>query len=417
MKIVVINDFGFVNGGSTQVAIASAIGLARRGHAVTFIAAVGPIDSSLRDSGVEIECLEQFDILTDPNRLRAGVLGVWNSKAAERVRAVLTRLGSRDTVVHVHGWTKALSPSAVLAAASMGARVVCTLHDYFIACPNGGFYDYVAQRICKLVPLSGDCIARNCDKRSYSHKLWRVARHSVQNNVLQSPEHIDCFVAVSSFSRRILEPFLPAGSAVTVVSNPIELEPTAPVPVTNNHHFMMVGRLAPEKGARILAAAAAKASMSVTFVGDGPCRNEVLRQDSNATITGWMPFAEVARHLSRARALVFPSLWYENQPLVILEAAGRGIPAIVADTSAAAEMIVDGTTGLTFRSGDVGDLISKLRFLTNDGELARLGHAAYVRYWNEPPTVERHVMALEAVYGRVLSTSIRRAETGSGKSG
>jgi hypothetical protein len=89
---------------------------------------------------------------------------------------VLKTLDPRRCIVHLHGYTKALTAGPALAAKHAGFRTVCTLHDFFAACPNGAFYDYRRQLPCPLVALSPACIATPCDKRHQVHKAYRVAR-------------------------------------------------------------------------------------------------------------------------------------------------------------------------------------------------------------------------------------------------
>ena len=67
------------------------------------------------------------------------------------------------TIVHVHGWTKSLSSSVVQEALQRDFQIVISLHDYFVACPNGGFYNYKKKHICRLKPLSKACVLSNCD--------------------------------------------------------------------------------------------------------------------------------------------------------------------------------------------------------------------------------------------------------------
>ena len=95
---------------------------------------------------------------------------------------------------------------------------------------------------------------------------------------------------------------------------------------------------------------------------------------------------------------MFPSVWYETQGLVVGEAAALGVPAIVSNSSAAAEFVIDGKTGLLFKTGDIDDLQEKLRRMTDDALAARLGLAAYEQHWAVPPTTARHAADLEAVY-------------------
>lgn len=401
--IVVINDFAHINGGAGKVALMSAIRLAEQGYQVILFAAVEPIMPELVAAGVRVVVTGQYEILKDPNRLRAAAQGIWNRKAQKIMAIVLASLDPASAIVHVHSWTKALSVSVIRMAIQRGFRVVCTLHDYFSACPNGGFFDYQRGAICKEVPLSFGCISRNCDVRSYPQKLWRVARQFVQRGAGKMPAGIKHFITISGFSEAILRSFLPSDAIVHRVENPIDAERRTCVDVRANDAFTFVGRLSPEKGVVTLASAAQRLNARVTFVGEGECRKTIEGICPDARITGWVAGNRVGEYLAAARALILPSLWYEASPLVIAEAAALGIPAIVADTCAARDMVEDDRTGLWFRGGDENDLLEKMRLLRHPDVAARLSEAAYRAYWKDPPTLERHVAKLERCYQDALS--------------
>ena len=407
MRVVVVNDFAHVNGGAAAVAIDSAIGLARRGHRVSFFSAVGPVDSRLRDAGVEVVCTGQHEILRDPSRMRAVCQGLWNPTASRALSSHLNGDGREHTVIHLHGWSKALTTSVTRAAIDRGFKTVCTLHDYFAACPTGGFFDFRSLKHCQLRPLSLACLMRNCDSRSYSQKLWRVARQVVQERAGGLPGGIDAFVVLSRLSSNILRPHLPKEAHVFEVQNPVDARRATPVEVERNYDFVMIARLSPEKGAALFARAARKAGVPAMFVGDGPSRKEIASANPSASITGWVPKGRVTDYLARSRCLVFSSLWYEAQPLVLLEAASHGVPAIVSDGCAGAENVVDGVTGLLFKDGDVGSLAAALRRMNDDTFVRRLGRAAYEKYWDDPWTLDRHVKGLENVYCAVLGHTTR----------
>ena len=112
--------------------------------------------------------------------------------------------------------------------------------------------------------------------------------------------------------------------------------------------------------------------------------------------------------MRRARALIFPSTWYETGGLVVLEALAQGIPAIVNRTTAPVDFIADDVNGYVVESGDRLALQDRLRRLTDAAVAARLGAEAYRRYWLAPQTAELHTGSLLAVYRRLLS-----AQTGS----
>ena len=306
------------------------------------------------------------------------------------------------TIVHVHTWTKALSPFALDAVCEMGFPLVATLHDFFISCPNGGFFVHGADEICVRRPLSLDCIRCNCDRRNYAHKLWRVARTAVQNRVLQVPRRIAHYVGVSEFSLKVLRPHLPATVPVTVVRNPLECVDAGPAATGSNGNFVFIGRFEKEKGVRLFAEAARATGLPAVFIGDGSLAPELRQMCPDAQFTGWIGANAIRAHLRSALALVFPPLWYETLGLVVVEAAAAGVPAIVSDQCAATDVIRDGINGLHFLRGAVASLAGKMRLLAGDRALAgSLGKAAYDGFWADPWTLDRHVGELLGVYGQL----------------
>ena len=403
MHIVIVNDFGYVNGGAARVALSSALALAERGHHVIVVCAVGPAAEWLRHPNLSVICTGQHEIVRDPSRLRAATQGIWNRKAHRMMSALLSRLPVNETVVHLHGWTKALSSSVIASASQCRCKMVVTLHDYFSSCPNGGFFNYQSESICPLVPLSRKCITTHCDARSYPQKLWRVSRQAKQSYYDHFPACVDAFIGLSRMSVDRLLPYLPASARISWIRNPVSVPHGEPANVSRNHDFAFVGRLSREKGCSLLAEAASRIGADVVFIGDGTEGAQIRSIYPGAKITGWLPADAISAQLFRARALVLPSLWHEVQPLVIDEAAAIGIPALVPDTCAARENVVDGVTGLWFKGGDAEDLARKMEQLQKDGDLAaRMGRAAYDRFWHDPPCMEHHVDALESMYRHVI---------------
>jgi glycosyltransferase involved in cell wall biosynthesis len=244
-----------------------------------------------------------------------------------------------------------------------------------------------------------------CDSRGYPHKVWRVVRQYIQHRWGRIPESIKHFIKVSDFSFNILHPYLPAGAMLYTVPNIIDVTFKPAVRVAENSAYTMVGRLSREKGPICFAEAACRGPFKAVFVGEGDCRGTVQAICSDAEVTGWCSRSQVVARLGQARALVFPSLWYEAQPLAIREAAAMGVPAIVSDRCAGRDDVVNGVTGLWFKGGDVGDLIRQLRRMQNDDAVQKMGQAAYNRYWANPATVDRHVLQLQTIYEAILNAS------------
>jgi len=403
LSVVVVSDFAHVEGGNSAVALSSAIGLTDAGHRVTLLSAVRPIDHEVGKRLDRVVCTDQHAIGDDSARMRAMIQGLWNVPAARSMDKLLRELDPRRTIVHVHGWSKALSSSVIRVALSRQFKVVCTLHDYFSACPNGSFFNYATNTICGLQPLSGSCIVSQCDRRNYGHKLWRVVRQLVQNQFGGMPRELHHVIVVSDFSRQILHPFLPHGVQIHYVENPVDIGRREPVDVRAHSAYVMVGRITQEKGAHVFAKAVNTLGCDAVFAGDGDQRLAVQSLCPAARITGWLSREKVLAEFYQARAAVFPSLWYETDGLTAVEAAAHGIPVIVSDASAARESVIDGVTGLWFRVGDEQDLAEKMVALQDDDLVQRMGRSAYDRYWKHPRTLARHVNELEHVYEQVLA--------------
>jgi glycosyltransferase involved in cell wall biosynthesis len=402
-RVIIVTDNAYVNGGSGKVALSSAIALQRRGIPTSVFAAVGPVAQALvAEPGLEVLCTNQADILTDPDRLGAARRGMWNSAARRAMQERLALADPERTVIHVHSWTKALSASVLAAAVESGFPVVATLHDYFAACPLGSFFDHQLGKICTVKPMGASCLTRNCDPRSGAHKAWRVGRQALQQTAGMMPRGIRHFVTISELSEAVLQPYLDDDALLHFVQNPIDVERSEPAQPAHSHEFTYVGRLSQEKGAVLFARAAERLGIQAVFVGDGECAAEVKAANPSAIVTGWLHHTQAMQRMRAARCIVLPSLWYENAPLVVPEAAAMGLPAIVPDTSAAREAIVDGVTGLTFAGSSEDDLVAKLALMRDDDLVTRLGADAYAMYWEQPQSMDRHVDGILEVYDRAL---------------
>ncbi len=403
INIIIVNDFQDVNGGAGKVAVAETVSLAKKGHSVTYFCAVDGTSRELVDAGVNVVSLHQSDILNDLNRFRAVSQGLWNWEAAREFEKLLEAYDRNRTIIHLHSWTKALSSSVVKMAVEKGFQVLCTMHDYFLACPNGGFFDYNRSRICTVKPLSARCLVTDCDNRSYLQKCWRIARQLVQNHFGMVPKGMHHFIAVSNFSREILKPYLPDKAILYLIDNPVDVDKAPPTNISENNLFIFVGRLTREKGCLLFAEAVRRIAAKSYFIGEGELREPILQVAQDSSVTGWLQHDKLMEAMQTARALVFPSLLYETQGLVVREAMACGIPVIVPDSSAARDMVIDGVTGFWFKGGDLSDLVKVMQMMSVQGVAERMGKAAYDIYWSSPFTIERHVGQLELCYSSILS--------------
>ncbi len=124
----------------------------------------------------------------------------------------------------------------------------------------------------------------------------------------------------------------------------------------------------------------------LVIAGDGddrPRLEERARQlglGGRILFTGFVSEATLAELYRRAAVFAMPSLG-EGFGLVYLEAMRAGKPCIAARHTAAAEIVVDGDTGLLIDAAAPGELAAALARLLADRELAgRLGEAGRRRF-------------------------------------
>lgn len=83
-----------------------------------------------------------LDLLGNSSKAAAAGQGTWNFRAAEQMRLLLARLPHQNTLVHVHGWAKALSAFIAHPIRRSGLPAVYTMLEYLMFCANGGFHNY-----------------------------------------------------------------------------------------------------------------------------------------------------------------------------------------------------------------------------------------------------------------------------------
>src|SRR5262245_61106930 len=171
-RVVVINDVSVMRGGATAVALGSVELLAAQGVPITFIAGDDGTHVDPRSRLGEFLALG-FRHILDRSALDAALGGLYNAEVEKLLARWIAANDTSRTIYHIHGWTKILSPAVFRALRPVAHRVVITAHDFFIVCPNGGYFNFATEAPCRLRPMGLRCLLTACDRRSYAHKVWR----------------------------------------------------------------------------------------------------------------------------------------------------------------------------------------------------------------------------------------------------
>lgn len=369
-------------------------GLAAQGHEVHVEYAPAalalkrgrPIDDGTEDAGVI-----RHPIPSATGRLQP--LGAWIFGAPASVRAHhadLVRAIDPD-VIHYHN----LSLLGLdLLRVPTSALKMYTAHDYWVRCPRNDLFKF-NQRLCER-PTCTTCMVLS----GKPPQLWRYLPGG-----LKAFDELDVAIAPSAFLQRMIAPYLRA----PVVHIPNFAPDPNPSGLSSSpgDYYLYVGRLEYYKGIQGLAKASAAYRGPHRFVVVGKGKEaaalEAARRETDRLVLhGWLPAEERDAIYARARALLLPSIWYENAPLVAFEALAWGTPVLCSEIGALPELIHDGLCGRTISPTAEGILAGIDRFEAEDLPHSQRSAArtAYEAFHSTPKYLDRYHGLLDATWDR-----------------
>lgn len=406
MRILNVNKFYYLKGGSERYFFELAGLLESRGHEVIPFAMQS--DANLA-SAYEAYFVSAVDFRNQGgwrDRLRASLRVLYSIEARRRVQRLIQ--STRPQVAHLHNFAHQLSPSILGPMKEAGMRVVQTLHDYKLVCPTYRFY--ADGEVCERCRGGRyfEAVRRRCNHGSWGASLVNALEMTLHHQILASYRRIDVFVAPSRFLREKVTECGIAAERVVHLPYYLDLTGFSEAPADGDQ-IVFVGRLSEEKGLpTLLRAMRHTTGLPLLVVGEGPMEHD-LRTEAEKLAPGRVKFAgylsgEALRGvIARARCLVVPSEWYENSPLTIYESFALARPVVGSRMGGIPELVEHEKTGLLFEAGNAEDLGSQLQRLIDDPGMARdLGRAA--REWVEKLCdPEQHLAGLQEIYGSSLT--------------
>lgn len=374
-RIVVVNDSCHPNGGAALLAIQSAIAFARQGRNVTFISGDSR-NPRLASEGISCVALDQ-DGLLETGALLAATRGLYNRAAKRLLEDWIERNDAPDTIYHLHGWAQILSPSIFIPLRKVSGRLVISAHDFFEICPNGTMYNFATGVACRLKPMSGACLSTNCDKRKYSHKLWRFARHSLLNWLREDGASMPPRLLINANMRASFRLAGMEESSLAVLPNPITPYCTQRVAAEKNSLALFVGRMEENKGIAEAAEACRRAGVRLIAIGAG-AQLECLRTAyPEHQWPGRLEQSEIGQYAQVARFALMPSINNEPFGMTAVEALWSGLPLICSDNGLLAPDIVAAGAGIGIDPRDGNAFAAALAHFRDDAVVEEMSGAAF----------------------------------------
>lgn len=291
-------------------------------------------------------------------------------------------------VIHLHGFFAALSPSILLAIKkakrSNKLKVVQTLHDFHIVCPNASLYHFNKNEVCEKClgkKLKLNVFCNNCDRRGYLHSVIKGIRSIIANNLLHHRDIVDKFICPSEFIRNKLLQDNIKENKIVLIRNPIILGEQKPITQKKNI-ICYFGRFSKEKNLEFLIDAFTKWNekkkndFQLLLIGDGEEKGGLINYASLSStkeqivFKDFMPFEKLVEEIKYAKYFALTSKCYENAPMSIIEAFTLNIIPIAPNIGGMKESI-ESTYGIgkTFKVNDKESWVESITALEKNYDL------------------------------------------------
>jgi glycosyltransferase involved in cell wall biosynthesis len=344
----------------------------------------------LADAGHEVIPLD----LENPTSPAASMIALarapWNGTAAERV--AVKAQDTKPDVVHVHNTWFALSPAVFPKVSSLGVPTVATFHNYRLVCVNAMLFrdGHPCEDCVGRGPWPG--VQHGCYKGSRMASAAVAATIKLHRSRSTWSDHLSRAAALTDFAKERLEAGGIPSNRISIVPNFVTDPGPRSQPATDSEEVLFVGRLTHEKGIESLIRTwDSIGSFRLTVIGDGPLIEGIRAiAPSNVVLLGARSSADVVERMLQARALVLPSLVFEVQPLVLIEALAAGLPIVHSDAGALGALV--GGAGSAFMPENTVELAERILQLENASEVERRSKAARLQY--ESHYAEARALAL-----------------------
>jgi len=359
-----------------------------------------------------VDNTEELDTLF--NKLKLIFTTHYNRKSREMVREKIRKSGAE--IMHVHNFFPLLSPSIFEASGEEGVPSVMTLHNYRLIYPNG----YLMH--------DGKLDERTIQGSAYSCVLEGVYRNSMLQTAVVAhmieyhrkrdtwAKKVDCLICLTEFAKaKFVEAGIPAEKMrvkPNFVDDAFRGKNLSEMVDQKDDYYLFIGRISEEKGIRTLVNAwntwKSATSPQLFILGEGPLKKELQKKSQDNTKISWLGFVERSRvleTLSKAKALIFPSEWYEGMPMTILEAYSAATPVISTNIGSQGEIVHHKRTGLHFEPGKEQSLVEALeQFESMKNEHKDMSLAAR-REYEEKYTPEVNREKLLSLYRELIKNT------------
>jgi len=375
MKILQVNKFHYPRGGADKYYLDLSLSLEKAGHEVANFSMHHPKNLESSWSKYWLTRVSFNENLGFFAKLKIIGRVIYSLEAKRKFKKLVKDF--KPDIIHLHNIYHHISPSILSVARRFKIPVVMHLHDYKLICPNHTLF--VGGKNCDSCRGHKyfNCVKKRCLKNSFFASLLVALEMYIHHRVLKIyQKNIALFIAPSEHMKKTCLDFgwdKIAKDKFVVVYNSYSPELILTQGDLNadfqEDYLLYFGRLGAEKGIDTLLNALPATGETLKIVGSGEEDTKLkLKVESlklRVEFLGYKSGEELRLLITKAKAIVMPSIWQENMPLSLLEAMSLGKTVIASRIGGFPEIIEDGLSGFLFEPGNFRDLASKINALKN----------------------------------------------------
>jgi glycosyltransferase involved in cell wall biosynthesis len=336
MKIIQLNSYITLNGGSETVMSNISTLLEENGHSVLNIGYQSRKEKRVMPNACSLGP-EKYSLPTFFHE----------RKTVDFIVDKINSTGSALVICHnvYHKYPMADLLKAIKSQTS--SKLALLFHDYKAVCPRCNLYN--GNRICT------DCsqgkfinvVKYRCRNKSLLQSSVLAVDSYYNNSYRDAYSYPDFFITPSHFMSEQLRK-MGFDRSINVIHNPIDIKQFRHSKKLKEFSktVLYAGRFSKDKGIELfLKAASNLKNIRFLIAGVGDLIELVEQADrelENVEYLGSLNKEQLLATFDRSDFLILPSIWYENNPMIIIEAMSYGLVVIGSDIGGIPELIKDG---------------------------------------------------------------------------
>lgn len=401
MRILLVNKFHYLRGGSEKYYFELAKLLKSHGHTVAFFSMKN--ENNIKTGDREY-FVDEIDMNTGSKFEALNV--IYSKKNKALMEKALEEF--KPDIVHINNFQRQLSASIIDAVKEKNIPLIMTAHDLNSICP-ASIMLYNGE-VCEDCITKGytSCIKKKCIKNSMLKSVLGYIEKKYYD-LHKIFCKVDCIISPSEFNKNQLLKGKLKCNDITVIHNFVN--ETEKTDYTLGDCAFYFGRLSREKGILNLVEAINNIpGARLIIAGDGPERENIQayikehKLENRITLLGYLNQNDIRENIRKCRFVTVPSIWYENCPYSILETMEIGKPIIGSKIGGIPELIQDGINGFTYEHNDVTKLTNILMKLFGNDETVKQFSKNSKQIFIQNYSAEAYYNKLMTVYNKYINT-------------